>query len=173
MHVFSLSHEGFGFNTNILETNILNLAVVIWLIVTNLGPEYASILEKRRENITSMIARVEEKYKEALAVRRVAQLQVIEAKSKAVIIQSEGRVFTKQIYLTVLKEAREEDLRLKRTEFEKRQQIQIQSNEYIRSTLVRLLFSKAPTVFQQEFQEPSIRKSATLNWIEKASLEIS
>jgi len=159
-------------NTNILETNILNLAVVIWLVVTNLGPEYAGILEKRRENITSMIARVEEKYKEALALRRVAQLQVIEAKSKAVIIQSEGRIVTKQIYLNVLKEAREEDLRLKRTEFEKRQQIQVQSNEYIRSTLVRLLFAKAPSFVKEEFQDAATRKATTLNWIEKASLSI-
>ena len=41
--------EGFGFNTNILETNVLNLAVVV-PIVFKLGREtLTSMLDTRRE----------------------------------------------------------------------------------------------------------------------------
>jgi hypothetical protein len=38
---FNFSGHGFGFNTNILETNVINLAVVIAVVVSVVGDAVA------------------------------------------------------------------------------------------------------------------------------------
>jgi F-type H+-transporting ATPase subunit b len=43
--------EGFGINTNILETNVLNLAVVIWILIYFGKDILLNSLEIRRESI--------------------------------------------------------------------------------------------------------------------------
>lgn len=37
MELFTLAHGGFGINTNIFETNIINLAVVVGVVVSFVG----------------------------------------------------------------------------------------------------------------------------------------
>jgi hypothetical protein len=39
---------GFGFNTDIFETNVLNLAVVVAIVVTVVGDAVATLLDQRR-----------------------------------------------------------------------------------------------------------------------------
>ena len=43
--------QGFGFNTNLFETNILNLAAVIGIVVIIVGDAVQSVLDQRRQNI--------------------------------------------------------------------------------------------------------------------------
>lgn len=43
--------DGFGFNTNILETNVLNLAVVIWVLVYFGKDTFINALELRKNVI--------------------------------------------------------------------------------------------------------------------------
>lgn len=47
--------NSFGLNTNIFETNILNLAVVIGIVVTFVGDAFRSLLDQRRRTILSAI----------------------------------------------------------------------------------------------------------------------
>ena len=43
--------EGFGFNTNIFETNVINLAAVLGIVITFVGPNLTALLEDRKKTI--------------------------------------------------------------------------------------------------------------------------
>ena len=53
------------FNTNLLETNVLNLTFVIGVLATLGKDAFFEILEKRQSKIISSINEIEDKYKEA------------------------------------------------------------------------------------------------------------
>jgi F-type H+-transporting ATPase subunit b len=54
---------GFGINTNIFETNLLNLAVVVGVVVTVVGDRVRSLLEQRRQNVIAILKDVDVKAK--------------------------------------------------------------------------------------------------------------
>ena len=55
--------NGFGINTNLLETNVLNLAVVIGVLVVFGGDVLTSILKNRQELIVKSLNDAEERFK--------------------------------------------------------------------------------------------------------------
>ena len=57
--------EGFGFNTNILETNVLNLAVVVPAVFVLGKDTLKSILETRREKILASLRSADDRFKAA------------------------------------------------------------------------------------------------------------
>jgi len=60
-----LIRDGFGFNTNIFETNILNLVVVIRVLVTVVGDAIGTFLDRRRKRILLTLQEADIKAKEA------------------------------------------------------------------------------------------------------------
>ena len=46
-----MGHGGFGFNTNIFETNIINLAAVVGIVVSFVGSNLTALLEDRKATI--------------------------------------------------------------------------------------------------------------------------
>jgi F-type H+-transporting ATPase subunit b len=54
---------GFGINTNIFETNLLNLAVVVRVVVSVVGDRIRSLLEQRRQNVMAILQDVDVKAK--------------------------------------------------------------------------------------------------------------
>ena len=56
---------GFGLNTNLFETNVLNLAVVFRLVVTVLGDAFSTLLDQRRQSILTMLQEVDRKARDA------------------------------------------------------------------------------------------------------------
>ena len=67
--------EGFGFNGNILETNILNLGVVLGIVVSLGGDTLRSLLSNRQEGISKNLQQADERAQEA-------KQRVLEAKSQ-------------------------------------------------------------------------------------------
>jgi F-type H+-transporting ATPase subunit b len=53
--------HGFGFNTNPIETNILNLRVVVGIVVSQLGEFLKNRLDDRRKMIVSILQEAEKK----------------------------------------------------------------------------------------------------------------
>jgi len=49
--------QGFGLNTNLFETNILNLTVVIGVVIKVVGDSLRSLLDQRRKTILSTLQR--------------------------------------------------------------------------------------------------------------------
>jgi len=165
MHLFSLSHTGFGINTNILETNVLNLGVVIAFVVVNLGKSFSEAINTRRERILKAMARAEERYKQAQALVQEAKVKFAGVQYKALRLRSDGRVFLKRLNLVLLKEARQEERRLRKTEYEKRLLVEKKGVSFIQSRLLSLIFSKAPKKISKRFEDPSFQRVATLYWI--------
>lgn len=89
MHIFSFFTtmplgEGFGFNGNILETNIINLSVVIGIVVSFGGDALRSLLENRKQIILNNLQQADQRAKEAQEKLQQAKTQLELAKIKLV-----------------------------------------------------------------------------------------
>jgi len=78
-----LLRQGFGFNTNLFETNILNLAVVLRVVIKVVGDSLSTVLDERRQNILSTLQEVDQKAKETKQRLREAQRALEEARSRS------------------------------------------------------------------------------------------
>jgi F-type H+-transporting ATPase subunit b len=68
--------HGFGFNTNLIETNVLNLRVVVRIVVKVVGDAVKNILDERRQIILSTLQEADKK-------ERKIQQQLREAKKSS------------------------------------------------------------------------------------------
>ena len=80
---FPLGNEGFGFNGNILETNIINLSVVIGVVVSFGGDALRSLLDTRKETILKNFEEAKQRSEEAREKLALAAQEVENAKIKA------------------------------------------------------------------------------------------
>jgi F-type H+-transporting ATPase subunit b len=56
--------HGFGLNTNLFETNVLNLIVVVRIVVTVVGDALRNLLDQRRKVILSTLQEADKKKRE-------------------------------------------------------------------------------------------------------------
>jgi F-type H+-transporting ATPase subunit b len=82
--------EGFGINTNIFETNIINLAAVVAIVVSFVGQNLSALLEDRRKTILNNLQEASQRAAEAEERLNAAKSQLESAKKKAVEIREEG-----------------------------------------------------------------------------------
>jgi len=144
MHVFSLS-EGLGFNTNLLETNVLNLAVVLAVVVIYGGDVFSSILDARRERILKSVQTADEKYAAAQDALRQAQMRLEEARERADTIRSEGGATVNQVTAFVAKQADEELGRLEEVKNSTFALAEQKATKQLQAQLVSLALAKAGT----------------------------
>jgi F-type H+-transporting ATPase subunit b len=90
MEIFSLAHGGFGINTNILETNIINLAAVVGIVVTFVGNNLSALLDERKKTILSNLEEANQRALDAQEKLNKAKEQLEAAKKKAQEIREEG-----------------------------------------------------------------------------------
>ncbi|RYX81834.1 hypothetical protein EON73_04625 [bacterium] len=84
--------EGFGFNGNILETNVLNLGVVLAIVFVVGGDSLTSTLDERRQGIAKNLERAEQRAKEAKDKLFQAKSQLEAAQKKASEILEQGKI---------------------------------------------------------------------------------
>lgn len=89
MTIFPIGH-GFGINTNILETNIINLAAVIGIVVSFVGNNLTAILDDRKKTILNNLQEATQRALEAEEKLNQARTQLESAKKKAEEIRQEG-----------------------------------------------------------------------------------
>ena len=114
---FFLSHsipfgESFGFNGNILETNILNLGVVLGVVVSLGGDALRSLLSNRKQSIEKNLEQAEKRALEAKERLAQAQAQLETAQKKAIDIQEQGSQSAKKERQDSTKRKNEELFRL-------------------------------------------------------------
>jgi len=82
--------QGFGLNTNLFETNSLNLAVVLGVVIKVVGDSLRSSLDQRRQTILSTLQEADLKAKEANQRLEAAQrtLEKARVRSKEIRIQT-------------------------------------------------------------------------------------
>lgn len=110
---FALSlGEGFGFNGNILETNVLNLGVVLIIVFVVGGDSLSSTLDERKQSIAKNLERAEERAREAREKLSQARSQLETAQKKAADILEQGNVNADQEKKDSAKKKEEEISRL-------------------------------------------------------------
>nr|YP_009185086.1 CF0 subunit I of ATP synthase [Characiochloris acuminata]ALO63264.1 CF0 subunit I of ATP synthase [Characiochloris acuminata] len=90
MILLPLGHGGFGINTNIFETNIINLAAVVGIVVSFVGNNLKALLEDRRKTILNNLQEANQRAIEAQEKLNQAKAQLELAKKKAQEIREEG-----------------------------------------------------------------------------------
>jgi F-type H+-transporting ATPase subunit b len=89
MVIFPIGH-GFGINTNIFETNIINLAAVIGVVISFVGSNLTAILDDRKKTIVNNLQEANQRALEAAEKLNLARTQLESAKKKAKEIREEG-----------------------------------------------------------------------------------
>ncbi len=105
--------EGFGLNLNIFETNIINLAVVVFGLYKFLPGFLGKILERRRTTILSDLKEAEERLSQAQDSLSKAKEELSSAKEKAVKIRNDCKARAEAIRLESEKRTVEEMARIK------------------------------------------------------------
>jgi len=105
--------EGFGLNLNIFETNIINLAVVVFGLYKFLPGFLGKILERRRTTILSDLKEAEERLAQAQDSLSHAKNDLASAKEKADKIRQDCKARAEAIRLESEKRTVEEMARIK------------------------------------------------------------
>jgi len=108
-----LATEGFGLNLNIFETNIINLAVVVFGLYKFLPGFLGKILERRRSSILSDLKESEERLAQAQNSLLKAKDELASAKQKADKIRNDCKARAEAIRLESEKRTVEEMARIK------------------------------------------------------------
>jgi F-type H+-transporting ATPase subunit b len=95
----------FGLNINLLETNVLNLAVVVRIVVTVVGDALQTLLNQRRQVILSMLQEADKKARDsqkrledARRAVEMARLLAQEIRTQATqVIEQESLIRQKQL----------------------------------------------------------------------------
>jgi len=107
------NHGGFGLNLNLFETNIVNLAIVIFGLYKFLPNFLGSILERRRAIILADLKDAEERLASATTALVQAQQDLAAAQQKAEQIRADGKSRAEAIRLESEKRTIEEMARVK------------------------------------------------------------
>jgi len=97
--------HGFGFNTNLIETNVLNLRVVVRIVVKVVGDALKNILDERRQIILSTLQeadkkerKIQQQLREAKKALETAQITAQEIRSQSdEAVQKENYAIKKKL----------------------------------------------------------------------------
>lgn len=150
--------EGFGFNTNLLETNILNLAVVLPLVFSLGKDTLTSILDTRREKILSSLRSADDRFKQAQLELDAAKSELALAADKVKEIQNEGQKTMEALRLEETK--RYEELH-QRFDDLKAETVRLEEEKVVnafRQQLINVAFEKAIEGIRSRMNEKLHRK---------------
>ena len=150
--------EGFGFNTNILETNVLNLAVVLVVLIVLGSDVVSSILDSRRERIVQSVQAAEQRFQEAQAKLAEAKAALDEAQQKAQTIRSTGEQTVQQATVVLTQQADEEMKRLEEGKTATLSLAEQKATKQVQQRLATLALEKASLKLQTQLQDAAKQK---------------
>jgi len=128
----------FGLNTNILETNVLNLAVVLTVVITYVGDALRGLLANRKQNILNNFREAEQRASEAQDRLNQARTQLEQAQAKAKQIREQALVTIEQEKNQIVRQNQEDIKRLSILQQETLQLEQQKAQNELAQKLVRL-----------------------------------
>jgi len=160
---------GFGFNLNIFETNILNLAVVIFGLYKFLPGFLGGMLEKRRASILSDLKDAEERLNDATQALALAKKELSSAEQKAAKIRTDCQARAEAIRLDSEKRTVDEMARIKQGAASDLDAEAARVSTQLRKEAAQLAIEKALKVLpgkldkktQDEFLKQSIKNMRT------------
>lgn len=109
------AESGFGFNFDIIETNLINLGIIFVLLIVYGGKVVGNILSERRAKIEAEIKSAESRAKESKDALAIAQKNLQQAQENAVKIRSEAEANADKAKEAVLLKGQKEVERLRAT----------------------------------------------------------
>ncbi|MEO1465047.1 MAG: F0F1 ATP synthase subunit B [Cyanobacteria bacterium J06633_1] len=109
------AESGFGFNFDIIETNLINLGIIFVLLIVYGGKVVGNILSERRAKIEAEIKSAEARAKESKDALAVAQKNLQDAQANAVNIRSEAEANAEKAKEAILAKGQQEVERLQAT----------------------------------------------------------
>lgn len=131
--------NGFGINTNILETNILNLSVVVTVVVYAVGGALTGLLDARKKAIYDSFNKAEEQFNKAQEALTDAKKAFTDAEAKVLEIKDQGKSKIQQLKVSLVEQTAQDAERLENS---KETTLRIEQDR-IRNALRRNLVVKA------------------------------
>jgi len=135
--------EGFGFNFDILETNLVNLAIVIALLVYLGRTVFGSMLQARRTTIADAIADAEQRNQKAKAALAEQQNNLAQAQQEAERIKAAAEDSAKAAREAILAQAKRDVERMKESAAQDLSAEQARVIASLRQRVVSLALQKA------------------------------
>jgi len=135
--------SGFGLNTNVFDTNIINLAIVIAGLVYFLRGFLGGILERRRAAILADLKDAEERLATATTAVAAAQKELTEAQAKAERIGTDGQSRAQAIRLESERRTVEEMARIKQDSASDLESESVRVSDQLRREAARLAIEQA------------------------------
>ena len=106
-------HSGFGLNLDILETNLINLVIIVGVLVYFGKNSLGKTLTDRRTQIEAAIKEAEQRKEKAAAALAEQQQKLAQAKTEASRIRAEAEERANAVRANVMAQAEEDMQRMK------------------------------------------------------------
>ena len=161
----NIENQGFGLNTNILETNILNLLVVLAVVFIFGGNALRGLLDNRKQAITTNLEEADKRAKQSQ--EKLAQLknQLNQYKIKADEILKNGQEYAKQERITRQKETEDQIARLKTS---REKMINLQREQVMKKLSQQVMTTILSTVTKQVNGKESLTKNIVNNAVKQS-----
>jgi len=152
----SASAKGFGFNSNFLEANVINIAILA-SGVFYLGKNFlTSALELRQQKITEAIQEAEERLQQANVRLSESEKQMTQAKAVIEQIKKEAEVTARKVKETILAQGKLDIERLTNTGKSSIEKAELQIKKQIQQHITNLALKKVTNQLQ-EYMTPSVQ----------------
>nr|YP_010045009.1 ATP synthase CF0 subunit I [Blidingia minima]AWX53122.1 AtpF [Blidingia minima]QPF96274.1 ATP synthase CF0 subunit I [Blidingia minima]QUX32852.1 ATP synthase subunit b [Blidingia minima] len=157
------SGHGFGINTDIFETNVINLAVVITVVITVVGDALKDFLETRKAKIIDNISASDKRVAEIELKLEEAQNKLAKAKEKAIEIEQQGAVAAKEEQALCIQQAEDEAKNLKQR---KESSIELQQKKAIQEISKQIISLSLKQAREKATKNSSLKRFQI--WVNRA-----
>ncbi|BAZ05870.1 ATP synthase F0 subunit B [Calothrix sp. NIES-3974] len=156
--IASQEEGGFGLNLDILETNVINLAILVGVLVVFGRKFLANTLNERRANIEATIKEAEQRLAEATAKLAEAQKSVKESEQEAQRILRAAEDIAKDAREAILAKAAVDVQRMKDVAAADLNTEQEKAIAYVRSQVVAKALAKVEAELQSGVSDETQQK---------------
>jgi len=152
----SASIKGFGFNSNILEANVINI-IILASGVFYLGRSFlTSALEVRQQKITEAIQEAEERLQQASSRLAESEKQMNQAKIVIEQIKKEAEATARKVKETILAQGKLDIERLTNSGKSSIEKAEVQIKKQIQQHITNLALKRVTSQLQ-DFMTPTVQ----------------
>ena len=156
------SGKGFGFNSNFLEANVINIALLLSGVIY-LGKNFlTSALELRQQKVTEAIQEAEERLQEANSRLLDSEKQLAEAQSVIEKIKKEAETTARTVKETILAQGKVDIERMTNNGKSNIEQAELQIKKQIQQRIANLALDRVSTQLQ-DYMTPSLQSKVIDN----------
>ena len=156
------SGKGFGFNSNFLEANVLNIALLLSGVVY-LGRDFlTSALELRQQRVAEAIQEAEERLQQANTRLLDSEKQLTEAQTVIAKIKKEAETTARTVKETILAQGKLDIERLTNNGKSSIEKAELQIKKQIQQRITNLAMERVSTQLQ-DYMTPSLQSKVIDN----------